>query len=33
MSNAFFLTAKVSVGGQVAVRFEFACAAAEVEHG
>jgi 3-hydroxyacyl-[acyl-carrier-protein] dehydratase len=25
LSNAFFLTAKVSVGGKVAVRFEFAC--------
>ena len=33
MSNAFFLTAKVSVGGQVAVRFEFACVAANSEHG
>jgi 3-hydroxyacyl-[acyl-carrier-protein] dehydratase len=29
LSNAFFLTATVSVGGQVTVRFEFACAAAE----
>ena len=29
VSNAFFLTAKVSVGGQVTVRFEFACAAAD----
>ncbi len=29
MSNAFFLNAKVSVGGQVTVRFEFACAAAD----
>ena len=29
MSNAFFLTAKVSVGGQVTVRFEFACAATD----
>lgn len=29
MSNAFFLTAKVSVDGQVSVRFEFACAAAD----
>ena len=29
MSNAFFLTAKVSVGEQVTVRFEFACAAAD----
>lgn len=33
MSNAFFLTAKVSVGGQVTVRFEFACAAADSGHG
>lgn len=31
LSNAFFLAAKVSVGGQVAVRFDFACAAAEVQ--
>ncbi len=29
MSNAFFLTAKVSVDGQVSVRFEFACATAD----
>ena len=29
ISNAFFLTGKVSVGGQVTVRFEFACAAAD----
>ena len=29
LSNAFFLTGKVSVGGQVTVRFEFACAAAD----
>ncbi len=29
MSNAFFLTGKVSVGGQVSVRLEFACAAAD----
>ncbi len=28
LSNAFFLTGKVSVGGQVSVRLEFACAAA-----
>ncbi|SFI24431.1 3-hydroxyacyl-ACP dehydratase FabZ family protein [Planctomicrobium piriforme] len=28
MSNAFFLKGKVSVGGQVTVRLEFACAAA-----
>ena len=33
LSNAFFLTGKVSVGGQVTVRFEFACAAANSEHG
>ncbi len=25
LANAFFLTAKVTCGGQVAVRFEFAC--------
>jgi 3-hydroxyacyl-[acyl-carrier-protein] dehydratase len=25
LSNAFFLTAKVSSGGKIAVRFEFAC--------
>ena len=29
MSNAFFLTGKVSVNGQVSVRLEFACAAAD----
>ena len=29
LANAFFLTGKVSVGGQVAVRLEFACAAAD----
>ena len=29
MSNAFFLTGKVSVGGQVSVRLEFACAATD----
>ena len=29
VSNAFFLTGKVSVGGQVTVRLEFACAAAD----
>ena len=29
VSNAFFLTGKVSVGGQVSVRLEFACAAAD----
>lgn len=27
VANAFFLTGKVSVGGQVSVRLEFACAA------
>lgn len=32
MSNAFFLTGKVSVNGQVTVRFEFACAAAEANN-
>ena len=31
MSNAFFLTGKVSVNGQVSVRLEFACAAANAE--
>lgn len=30
MANAFYLTGKVSVGGQTSVRLEFACAAAEV---
>lgn len=30
LSNAFFLTAKVSSAGQVATRLEFACALAEV---
>ena len=29
LSNAYFLTGKVSVGGQVSVRLEFACAAAD----
>ncbi|MCA9216229.1 MAG: beta-hydroxyacyl-ACP dehydratase [Planctomycetales bacterium] len=29
LSNAFFMTAKVTVGGKVALRFEFACALAE----
>lgn len=29
VANAFFLTGKVSVGGQVSVRLEFACAAAK----
>ena len=28
LANAFFLTAKVTVGGQLAVRFDFACAMA-----
>jgi 3-hydroxyacyl-[acyl-carrier-protein] dehydratase len=31
LANAFFLTGKVSVGGQTATRLEFACAAAAVE--
>jgi len=30
LANAFFLKAKVTVEGKVAVRFEFACTAAEV---
>lgn len=30
LSNAFFLTGKVSVGGKVTVRLEFACAAAAI---
>lgn len=30
LAGAFFLKAKVTVEGQVAVRFEFACAAAEI---
>ena len=29
MANAFFLTAKVTVEGKVAVRFQFACTAAD----
>ena len=29
LADAFFLTAKVTVAGKVAVRFEFACTAAE----
>ncbi len=29
LANAFFLTGKVSVNGQVSVRLEFACAAAD----
>ena len=29
MANAFFLSGKVSVGGQVSVRLESACAAAD----
>jgi 3-hydroxyacyl-[acyl-carrier-protein] dehydratase len=32
LSNAFFLKAKVSVEGEVAVRLEFACATAAVEN-
>ncbi|MDA0283540.1 MAG: 3-hydroxyacyl-ACP dehydratase FabZ [Planctomycetota bacterium] len=31
LSNAFFLTGKVSVNGKVTVRLEFACAAAAIE--
>ena len=31
VSNAFFFTAKASVGGKVAARVEFACTAAAVE--
>jgi len=31
MADAFFLKAKVSVDGKVAVRFEFACTAAKME--
>ena len=31
LADAFFLKAKVTVDGQVAVRFEFACTAAQVE--
>ncbi len=31
VSNAFFLAAKVTVGGKVAVRFQFACTLAAVE--
>ena len=31
LSNAFFLNAKVTVGGKLATRFEFACAAARKE--
>ena len=30
MADAFFMTAKVSTGGKVAVRFEFACTVAKV---
>lgn len=30
LANAFFLTGKVSVGGKVTVRLEFACAAASI---
>ena len=29
LSNAYFMTSKVSVDGKVALRFEFACALAE----
>jgi 3-hydroxyacyl-[acyl-carrier-protein] dehydratase len=31
LANAFFLNGKVSVGGQVSVRLEFACAAASLQ--
>ena len=31
LAEAFFLKAKVTVGGKVAVRFEFACTAASLE--
>ncbi len=31
LANAFFLKAKVTVDGKVAVRFEFACTAAEIQ--
>ena len=31
LAEAFFLAAKVSVGGKLAVRFEFACTAAALE--
>jgi 3-hydroxyacyl-[acyl-carrier-protein] dehydratase len=31
LADAFFLTAKVTVAGKVAVRFEFACTAAEMK--
>lgn len=31
LADAFYLKAKVSCGGKVAVRFEFACTVAEVE--
>ena len=31
LANAFFLKAKVTVEGKVAVRFEFACAAAPAQ--
>jgi 3-hydroxyacyl-[acyl-carrier-protein] dehydratase len=31
LADAFFLKAKVTVGGQLAVRFEFACTAAAME--
>ncbi len=33
LADAFFLKAKVSVGGQLAVRFEFACTAATLDPG
>lgn len=31
LANAFFMTGKVSVGGKVSVRLEFACASAPIE--
>ena len=31
LADAFFLTAKVTCGGQLAVRFDFACTLAQVE--
>jgi 3-hydroxyacyl-[acyl-carrier-protein] dehydratase len=33
MANAFFLQAKVTCEGKVAVRFEFACTMAKIEEG
>lgn len=31
LANAFFLTGRISAGGKVTVRLEFACAAAQIE--